>query len=246
MKTVLTIAGTDPDSGAGLQADLKTFAALGVHGTSVVTAVVAQNRKEVRAVHALPARFVGTQIDTIMADMPSVVWKIGMLANGSIVKIVAAKAKKHSIEKLVVDPVLKASSGGLLFAPSAIKILITKLLPRTFVVTPNVLEAEKLTGLTIGSLEDIKHAAVVLSKMGVKHVVIKGGHIVLGDTAVDILFDGKRIAVFSGPRLRAENAHGTGCAFASAIAAGLAKGKTVTQSVSMAKRYVLRLLSASK
>lgn len=246
MTTVLTIAGTDPDGGAGIQADLKTFAAFGVYGTSIITAVVAQNTLSVQDVHLLPALFVGKQIDAIMSDIPSTVWKIGMLGTEEIVQVVAKRAAKYNIEKLVIDPVMKAKTGGSLFATSAYDVFVSQLLPRTFVLTPNKDEAEIFTGIKIDSVETMKQAAVRLQQMGAKYVVVKGGHLPIASSVVDVLYDGKRFTEITGKYIRSKNTHGTGCAFASAIAASLAKGKSVEQSVRIAKYFVADAIIAGK
>lgn len=245
MKTVLTIAGTDPDGGAGIQADLKTFAALGVYGTSVVTAIVAQNTVRVQGIHEVPASFVGKQIDAVMEDIGPRVWKTGMLATSDIVKVVAKKAKEHNITRLVVDPVMMSKTRYTLLEKGAVNVLIKLLIPLSFVVTPNIEEAERFVGFHISTIEDMRRAAAGIHKMGAKHVVIKGGHLPEVYDAIDVFCDGKRLREFVSPRIKTRNTHGTGCTFSASIAAQLAKGNDIDASVRHAKDYVTQILKAS-
>lgn len=239
LKKVLTIAGSDSGAGAGIQADLRTFFALGVYGMSAITAVTAQNTRGIVGIKVIPAKFVADQIDAAMLDDNCRTWKTGMLVNGEIIEVVADGVLRHSVKTLIVDPVLIASSGRRLLEKSAERILIKKLFPLATVVTPNIDEAEVLTGSQIRSTKDMKKAAAVLSKMGTENVVVKGGHLNSNDkVVVDILYDGRRFYEFALPRIKTRNTHGTGCTFASAIAAELAKGKSVYGAVSIAKEYV--------
>jgi hydroxymethylpyrimidine/phosphomethylpyrimidine kinase len=232
----LTIAGSDSGGGAGIQADLKTFAALGVYGMSAVTAITAQNTLAVTAVHEVPTDVVAAQIEAVLSDIGADAVKTGMLSSGAIIEVVVAMLKKHGVRRLVVDPVMIAKSGARLLREEAIEALRERLLPMATVVTPNVPEARALTGAEINSLEDARLAARRLVSMGARSVVVKGGH--LEGPAVDLFYDGRGFREFSSPRIDTRSTHGTGCTFASAVAAGLARGMDVLQSVALAKDYV--------
>ncbi len=237
MKRALTIAGSDSGGGAGIQADLKTFAALGVYGMSALTAITAQNTVGVQGVYELPADFVGLQIDSVVTDIGVDAVKTGMLANADIIAVVAAKVKEHNLPNLVVDPVMVAKSGDPLLRPEARDALIGLLLPLAVVVTPNLHEARVLTGMEIETVEDMERAATTIHRMGPRYVVVKGGHLT-ADDSVDVLYDGEKFTYFPSPRVETKNTHGTGCTFASAIAAGLAKGLDVVEAVREAKEYI--------
>ncbi len=239
----LTIAGSDSGAGAGIQADLKTFAAHGVYGTSAIAAVTAQNTKGVRKVFPLPPAIVAAQIDAVADDIGAGAVKTGMLLEAAVVRIVAARVRAHRLRNLVVDPVMVASSGRLLLRKDALAALKTKLIPLATVVTPNVPEAEKLTGLRLRRREDFAEAARRIVALGAQCVVIKGGH--RKGPAIDLFYDGKTFREFSAPRLRTRNTHGTGCTFAAAIAANLAKGAKPEEAVARAKRYLTRALARS-
>lgn len=238
MKTVLTIAGSDSGAGAGIQADLKTFAAFGVYGTCAITAVTAQNTKKVEAVYELPAAFVGKQIDAVMNDIGADVWKIGMLANSKIIDVVFERVKHYKIKYLVADPLMVSKSGHHLLTIDARKKLIKRLIPLTFVITPNCPEAEVLTGYKIHTVDDMKKTAVMIYKMGAKNVVVKGGHLKNNLYAIDIVYNGKIFRELKSKRIKTKNTHGTGCTFASGIAAGVAKGNSVFTAVINAKKYI--------
>jgi hydroxymethylpyrimidine/phosphomethylpyrimidine kinase len=233
----LTIAGSDSGGGAGIQADLKTFAALGVYGMSALTAITAQNTLGVQGVYELPADFVGLQIDSVVTDIGVDAVKTGMLANAEIIAVVAAKVREHALPNLVVDPVMVAKSGDPLLRPDAREALIRLLLPLAVIVTPNLHEARVLTGMDIRTVADMERAAVAIHQMGARYVVVKGGHLAVGDS-VDVLYDGEKFTHFPSPRVETKNTHGTGCTFASAIAAGLAKGLDVMEAVRQAKEYI--------
>lgn len=237
MPIALTIAGSDSSGGAGVQADLKTFAAHGVYGASALTAVTAQNTTGVTGKLALPADFVTAQIEAVAGDLPLDVVKTGMLANSAIIDAVAAAIASLELPSVVVDPVLKSSSGQALCDHEAVATLISELLPRARVLTPNIPEAETLLSLRIESLDAARDAVRRLQKLGPAAVVLKGGHLP-GDEVVDLLFDGHALHEFRGPRLSATTTHGTGCTFASAIAANLALGSSLVESVRLAKSYV--------
>jgi hydroxymethylpyrimidine/phosphomethylpyrimidine kinase len=244
MKTALTIAGSDSSGGAGIQADLKTFAAFGVYGTSAITAVTAQNTSGIAAAAPLPADLVTAQIETVAADMQIHATKIGMLATSAIVEAVAAAIVELELPIVVLDPVLVSSSGERLLDADGIQALRRELLPLARVVTPNIPEAEALSGRRIRSLDDARGAARQLHDMGARAVIIKGGHApVRTDYApatdvIDLLVDDRAVHEFRTARVESPHAHGTGCAFASAVAAGLALGFALTDAARDAQAYV--------
>ena len=234
----LTIAGSDSGGGAGIQADLKTFSAFGVYGASAVTAVTAQNTLEVTDWLAMPAALVGKQIDAVLVDIGADAVKTGMLANAGIVREVAAKLREYAVDNLVVDPVMRATTGGSLAEGSAVDAMRAELLPLALVVTPNVAEAEALTNRTIGTWDDVRGAAAQLVEMGARVAVITGGDFGDAASATDIYFDGHAYREFTSVRIDTPSTHGTGCTFASAIAAGLAKGMKTVDAIALAKSYV--------
>jgi len=237
VKTALTIAGSDSGGGAGIQADLKTFAAHGVFGTSAITAITAQNTVGVTAVHALPADLVIAQIEAVASDIHVAATKIGMLATAAIVEAVAATIAELQLPLVVVDPVMIAKSGAALLDEDAVAALRQELLPRALVVTPNIPEAEALSGRSIASLDGRKDAARRIHEFGPSAVVIKGGH-GGGSELVDLLFDGRNFHEFRTERIDTRNTHGTGCTFASAVAARLALGDQLVDAVRSAQAYV--------
>lgn len=238
MKTVLTIAGSDSVAGAGIQADIKTFAAHGVYGTSAVTAVTAQNTLGVSSVFPLPADVVTAQIEAVTSDLEIDAAKTGMLATAAVVEAVAAAIEALDIPRVVVDPVVLANDGAPLLEDEAVAVLKTQLLPRAYVVTPNALEAARLTGLTVSTLDDARAAARRVLELGPSAVIIKGGHLKQAD-AVDLMFDGREFIELRAPRLDTPRGmHGTGCAFSAALAANLALGHTLRQAAVLAKEYV--------
>jgi hydroxymethylpyrimidine/phosphomethylpyrimidine kinase len=237
----LTIAGSDSGGGAGIQADLKTFAAHGVYGTSALTAVTAQNTETVRGVETMTAGFVALQIDAVVEDIGIDAAKTGMLATADVIAAVARKLEEHHIEKAVVDPVMVAKSGDRLLESSAVESLKKELVPRAYVVTPNLPEAEALVGFTVDDEDAIKGAARQIVEMGAKAVVIKGGH-ASGDESIDWLYDGRRFSRFAAPRIDSRNTHGTGCTFSAAITAQLARGAQLEAAVRAAKRYLTAAL----
>lgn len=246
MKKVLTIAGSDSGGGAGIQADLKTFAALGVYGTSAITAITAQNTTSIQGILEIPSDFVGRQIDCVMEDIGADAWKTGMLANEDIVNIVSKKAKQYKIKYLILDPVMVSKNGNLLLGKNTLKTLIKKLLPLSFVITPNLDEAEAITGKSIKTIEDMRKAAIKIYKMGPKNVVIKGGHLPKNFDAIDILYNGHEFKEFKSERIKTKNDHGTGCTFAAAIAAFLAKGHSIEESIANAKSYITSALKSAR
>src|SRR5262245_24608744 len=237
MRVALTIAGSDPGGGAGIQADLKTFAAFGVYGASAITAITVQNTLGVDAVAPLSADLVTAQIEAVAGDLSIDATKIGMLATAAIVEAVAAAIAELDLPLVVLDPVLVSTSGERLLDADGVQAMLTELIPRARVVTPNVPEAEALTGHRIGSLEDACEAARRLHRMGAAAVVITGGH-GGGSEVVDVFFDGHRFHEFRAPRIESRHTHGTGCTFASAIAAGLALGKDLAEAAQRAQHYV--------
>ena len=243
----MTIAGSDSGGGAGIQADLKTFAALGVYGTSALTAITAQNTLAVTAVHEIPAETIAAQIDAVITDIGADAVKTGMLSSSTIIECVAASLERHAshpgVGKLVVDPVMVAKSGDSLLRQEAVATLKERLIPLAAVVTPNIPEAETLTGLSIASDADMAEAARRIIGLGAKTVVVKGGH--REGPATDLYFDGSRFREFTAPRFDTPNTHGTGCTFASAIAAGLARGRDTEEAVAAAKEYVTEAIRNS-
>lgn len=246
VRTVLTIAGSDSGGGAGIQADLKTFAALGVYGTSAVTAVTAQNTTGVQSALELKEEFVGKQIDSVMRDIGADSWKIGMLANEKIISIVAKKAVEYKIKLLVLDPVMISKNGSFLLKKHALETLINKLFPLSFLVTPNLNEAKAITGKSIKTIKQMKEAAFLIKKMGPQNVLIKGGHLAKNSDAVDVLYNGREFIEFRARRIKTKNDHGTGCTFSSAIAAELAKGHSLNNAIAKAKNYVTNALKSAK
>jgi hydroxymethylpyrimidine/phosphomethylpyrimidine kinase len=241
----LTIAGSDPGGGAGLQADLKTFAALGVYGYSVLTQVIAQNSTHVTDVEHASEEIVKHQLETLLEECTPIAVKTGALANVDIVKTVARAIKDLKLPAPVVDPVLVSSSGARLLGSKGKRAMRKKLLPLARVITPNIPEAEALARMEIDSDAALREAATVIVKMGAQAVVIKGGHGSDDKSANDLLYDGKNFVEFKGSRIAGDGAHGTGCAFSAAIAAYLARGENLEDAVRGAKRYVTAALKNS-
>ncbi len=237
LPTALTIAGSDSGGGAGIQADLKSVAAHGVYGTSALAALTAQNTIGVSGVHVVPDDFVTAQIEAVVADLGCDAVKTGMLANSTIVEAVAAAVESLELPNLVVDPVMVAKSGDRLLDDEAVHALRWTLLRLARVVTPNIPEAEVLAKMSIGSLADMREAATRIAALKPAAVVIKGGHLP-GPEVVDLLFETGQFTEFIGPRIEGRNTHGTGCTFAAAIAAHLAKGAGLQEAVPAAKSFV--------
>ncbi len=237
MKQVLTIAGSDSGGGAGIQADLKAFAANGVYGMSAITAITAQNTEEVTEVFELPVAIIEAQIDAIFDDFDVAAVKTGMLSSADIVHTVVKMLRPQKVENLVVDPVMIAKSGHALLKKDAVEAVTKELIPLALVVTPNVHEAETLSGVSIKTLAEARHAAKVIHKLGCKNVLIKGGHL-LAERGTDLLYDGRFFNVFKGEFINTPHTHGTGCTYASAIAAQLARGKALPDAIQTAKTYV--------
>jgi len=237
MRTALTIAGSDSGAGAGIQADLKTFAAHGVYGTCAITAVTAQNSLGVTMVETLPADLVTAQIEAVFTDFGAHAAKTGMLANAAIVEAVAAAVRDLQIPLLVVDPVMIAKSGDRLLDEEALAAMKTELLGEAFLVTPNIPEAEALSGLSIGTDEDRREAARRIVAMGATAVVVKGGHLP-SDDITDLLLMNGEFVEFRQPRVPGRHTHGTGCTFAAAITSHLAQGHELRDAIEGAQRYV--------
>lgn len=237
MKRALTIAGSDSGGGAGIQADLKTFAAHGVYGTSAITAITAQNTLGVSAIHTVPADIVIAQIEAIASDIGTDAVKTGMLATAAIVEAVAASIEELDLPSVVVDPVMIAKGGSRLLDDEAIETVRTELFPRAMVITPNIDEAAALLRDEVRTLDQARAAARRLKALGPGAVIVTGGHLG-GSQAIDVLFDGVNVFELSGLRIETTSTHGTGCTFASAIAANLALGHNLKSSAQRAKTYV--------
>jgi hydroxymethylpyrimidine/phosphomethylpyrimidine kinase len=233
----LTIAGSDSGGGAGIQADLKTFTVLGVYGMSAVTALTAQNTRGIVGIHAAPASFVRKQIDAVLGDIGVDAIKTGMLVNTEIICAVVGALRDYAVQNLVVDPVMVAGTGAALLEPEAREALVRDLVPLASLVTPNVSEAETMTSAPIKSVSDMHRAAAVLIERGARACLIKGGHLG-GDQAIDVLHDGKRTHELLAPRLSVRHTHGTGCQLSAAITANLARGRSLVDAVTAAKRFI--------
>ena len=273
MKRVLTIAGSDSGGGAGIQADLKTFASLGVYGMSAITSITAQNTVGVQGIHDLPPEFVALQIDSAVSDIGVDAAKTGMLSSSAIIEIVASKVKKYKIQNLVIDPVMYAKSGDALLKPDARDTLIKKLLPLSILITPNIPEAEFISGMKIKDIKDMKRAGEKIKKRVGADVLVKGGHLIKGARdkgttpfnppllrgnnplnppllrgnkgVVDILYTGREFFIFESERIDTKNTHGTGCTYSAAIASELAKGYKLNNAVKRAKYFITEAIKNS-
>ena len=240
----MTIAGSDSGGGAGIQADLKTFAALGVFGTSAVTTITAQNTLAVTNVLEMPTSLIEDQIDAIVSDIGADAVKTGMLSSHAIIETVSESLSRHNLTPVVIDPVMVATSGNPLLREDAVEAMRNVMVPMASVVTPNSREAQVLTGIEIGSVDDLKAAArMLVEELGAQNAVVKGGH--LEGPATDILYDGSDFFTYTSERFDTTSTHGTGCTLASAIAAGLAKGLDVPSAVGEAKEYVTAAIRTS-
>lgn len=238
----LTVAGSDSGGGAGIQADLKTFASLGVHGMSAVTAITAQNTVGVEKIHDVPVDVVKAQIRAVMEDIGVDAVKTGMLHSEEIVNAVANELRKGEFP-IVVDPVMIAKSGAILLKPEAVEAVMREMFPIAKVVTPNRREAEYLVNMEIKSLEDAKTVAEKLSKLGPEAVIVKGGHMPIGGECIDILYSNGSFKSFSGPYIESRTDHGTGCTFSSAITAELAKGRGLIEAIEVAKKFIVKSIA---
>ena len=236
---LLTIAGFDPSCGAGVGADLKTFAAYGCYGIAAITSLTVQNTQGVEIVHNTPASELREQLEILVKDCEIAAVKIGMLGNRGNAAVVAEFLDAHKFAHIVHDPVMKSSSGSELLDAGGIKFVAAELLKRATVITPNLPEAEILTGLTIKDVADMEAAARKIAEMGAHAVIVKGGHM---DKAIDVLFDGTDMHPLGGDKVKLENTHGTGCTFASAITAQLAAGRSLLEATTLAKAYVMKAI----
>jgi len=242
----LTIAGSDSSGGAGIQADLKTFAALGVYGASVITALTAQNTQGVRGIHDVPADFIRAQTDAVFSDLDVAAVKIGMLSQIASIEAVARGLAAHSARNIVLDPVMVTTSGSRLVAPEAVEVLRKNLVPRALVITPNLPEAAVLVGASVARNErEMEVQAREILALGARNVVIKGGHDA-GDESVDLLIGDGDVVRLSAKRIATTSLHGTGCTLSSAIAAGLARGIDLKSAAEDAKEYVTAAIAAGR
>jgi len=240
--TALTIAGSDPSGGAGIQADLKTFHRYKVYGMSVITLLTVQNTRGVKAVYIMKPAQVLRQLEAVLSDIPPQAGKTGALGDEEIIQVVAAQAR-HFRFPLVVDPVMISKHGAPLLKKSSVQTLVKKLFPYTALVTPNLLEAEALTGIKILDLEGMEKAARMIAGFGPRAVLVKGGH--LNGKATDLLYQAGRVRLLSASRVTTRHTHGTGCTYSAAITAELAKGKDLYSAISNAKRFIARAIRTS-
>jgi hydroxymethylpyrimidine kinase/phosphomethylpyrimidine kinase len=236
---LLTIAGFDPSCGAGVAADLKTFAAHGCYGVAAITSLTVQNTLKVEAVHNTPSAELREQLEILVSDCDIAAVKVGMLGNRGNAVVVAEFLDAHKFPYVVHDPVMKSSTGTELLDAGGINYIIAELLKRSSVITPNVPEAEILTGMTIHDVADMEAAAQKIVELGAQAAIVKGGHM---ERAVDVLFDGTEIHQLGGDKVRTENTHGTGCTFASALTAQLAAGRPLYEALTLAKAYVVKAM----
>ncbi len=243
----LSIAGSDPSGGAGIQADLKTFSALGVYGTTVITALTAQNTQGVTGIHTVPPDFIALQADTLASDIDVTAAKTGMLGDAVTVATVVAILQRHEFGPIVVDPVMVATSGDVLLAPDAIAAIRNRLMPLATLITPNLHEAANLLGMPLAiSVADMEIQAIRLVEQGARAALVKGGH-AKGDMAVDVLVTQQGISHHAAPRIDTPNTHGTGCTLSAAITAELAKGEArLDLAVARAKDYLFQALDAGR
>jgi hydroxymethylpyrimidine/phosphomethylpyrimidine kinase len=237
MKTALTIAGSDSGGGAGIQADLKTFTAHGVFGTSAITAITAQNTLGVTAWQAVPADLVTAQIEAVAGDFAVDGVKTGMLATSAIVEAVAAAIESLDLPRVVVDPVIVAKGGAHLLEEDAVAAMRAELIPRAYLVTPNAAEAAALAGIPVRTLDQAREAAKRIAALGARAVIVKGGHLEVAD-AIDVFYDGRDFGELRAERIATRHTHGTGCTFSAAIAANLALGLPLAEAVARAKQYL--------
>jgi len=245
-RIALTIAGSDSGGGAGIQADLKTFAALGVHGTSAITCITAQSPRGVTGIQPVRAGMVRQQIEAVFAELRPGAVKTGMLFSTDIIRAVAGFFEAAQRPPLIVDPVMVATSGAILLKPSAIRALKDRLLPLATLVTPNLDEAQLLTGRRLRSIEELMDAAMEIHSQFGCAALVKGGHLQLGKDAVDVFFDDEKVTVLKAKRVRGVSTHGTGCTYSAAITAFLARGEKLPPAVGLAKQLITRAISRSQ
>ena len=243
MKRILTIAGSDPGGGAGIQADLKTIGLLGGFGMSVITALTSQNSMGVQDIYPIPPEFIEKQMDSVISDIGVDAAKTGMLVNSEVIRVIAGKVKEYSVEKLIVDPVMVAKGGRSLLSGDALKTLVTEFLPLAFLITPNLSEASAICGIKVENVEDMRKAARDIHSKGARYVLIKGGH--LSGSSIDILFDGEEFFEYGCERIPTKNTHGTGCVYSAALAFEIAGDNPVHQAVENAKGFVTTAIKGS-
>lgn len=243
-KVALTIAGSDPSGGAGLQADLKTFAAYGVYGTAVPAALTVQNTSGVVEVRAVPSAFMEAQLDALLSDLSPDAAKTGMLLSARTISLVAEAVKKYRLQNLVVDPVMVSTSGKRLLHKNAVSVLVAELFPLAELVMPNMDEASALAKMDVATREDMKEAAIMIHGLGPRFVLVKGGH--HRGEPVDVFYNGREAFEFPGRRIEGKRLHGTGCVLSAAVAAGLAKGMAMVEAVAAAKEFVARAIEAAE
>lgn len=241
----LTIAGSDSGGGAGIQADLKTFAALGVHGTSAITCITAQNPRGVIGIQPIKAEMVQKQIEAVFAELRPAAVKTGMLFSAEIIGVVVELFAKGKCPPLVIDPVMVATSGAVLLKPTAIRDLKKRLLPLATLITPNLDEAQILVGRKLRSRDDLRAAAQDLHGLFGAAALVKGGHLEMGRAVVDVLFDGRELIEFEATRVRGVSTHGTGCTYSAAIAGYLARGEKLPRAVSLGKTFITKAIRQS-
>ena len=246
LPVALTVAGSDSGGGAGIQADLKTFAALGVHGTSAITCITAQNPTGVRGIQACSVAIVRGQVEAVFEELPPAAVKTGMLYAAPIIHVVAEFFRQHRKTPLVVDPVMVSTSGAQLLKPAAVKALCAELLPLATLVTPNLDEAEILVGEKLTSVSDLRETARELRKRFGCAALVKGGHLRGLKEAVDIFYDGRQELLLSAPFIRGVSTHGTGCTYSAAIAGHLARGCSLLRAVQQAKEYITQAIAKSR
>jgi hydroxymethylpyrimidine/phosphomethylpyrimidine kinase len=237
----LTIAGSDSGGGAGIQADLKTFQAFNVYGASVITAITAQNTYEIKTIHEIPSEIVGFQIDAVMEDIGADAVKTGMLFSQDIIEKVSEKIIFYNFKNLVVDPVMISKAKIRLLSSYAEESFIKHIIPLSLILTPNIYEAEVLSGISINDLLDVEKSAKLIYELGPKYVLIKGGHLE-GNYSTDILYDGKEFHSFKTERVITDNTHGLGCTLSSAITANLASGKELIDAINISRKYIFTAL----
>jgi len=241
MKVALTIAGSDSCGGAGIQADIKSISANGVYAMSVVTAITAQNTQGVFGVQDIDEEMIRKQIDVLFDDVKIDAIKIGMVSKPATIKAISQTLKKYDYKNIILDPVMISKSGFSLLQPDACSALISELIPLALVVTPNLLEAEVITGMSVKNLVEMEASAKKIHSMGARYVLIKGGHLE-DDESTDVLYDGEKITKYSSKRVNNNNSHGTGCTLSSAIAANIAKGLSVEEAVEISKQYITKAI----
>lgn len=239
----LTIAGSDSSGGAGIQADLKTFSAIGTYGMSVITAITAQNTQGVLNVEELSSKIIKNQIKAVCEDIPPKAIKVGMVSSPEIIKDIVDSLEKYTYEYLIVDPVMISKSGYSLLRPEAKENLIKYLIPKAYIVTPNIPEAEEISNMKIDTVEDMKKVGKIILELGPKYVLMKGGH--LDGDCVDVLIGDDLFEVFKGKRINRKNTHGTGCTISSAITSYLALGYDIVESVKLSKEYITEAIRHS-